>query len=114
MGSSGSGGQGMNFGFSVGTTWTDSNCIMLKNARELKNQGHDKAAKARLCMDDDNAMAFELAGEPCPRALASSQAAVARVRDWNPDYMAAATPGRKQTAARRIVPATTNFGGSEE
>lgn len=115
MGSSGVGGQGMNFGFSVGTTWTDSNCIMLKNARELRSQGHDKAAKARLCMDDDNAMAFELAGEPCPRALASSQAAIARVREWNPDYMTAATPGRKQTAARRIVPAPeTDFGGATE
>ena len=111
MGSSGIGGQGMSFGFSLGTTWTDSNCIMLKNARELKSQGHDKAAKARLCMDDDNAMAFELAGEPCPRALASSQAAIARVRDWNPEYMTAGTqgdtPAQMQTAARRIVPTTT-------
>lgn len=106
MGSSGIGGQGMSFGFSLGTTWTDSNCIMLKNARELKAQGHDKAAKARLCMDDDNAMAFELAGEPCPRALESSQAAVAKVREWNPDYMTASTTGRTQTAARRIVPTT--------
>jgi hypothetical protein len=110
MGSSGVGGQGMSFGFSLGTTWTDSNCIMLKNARELQNQGHEKAAKARLCMDDDNAMAFELAGEPCPRALESSQAAVAKVREWNPGYMTASTagakPGQTQTAARRIVPAT--------
>lgn len=111
MGSSGIGGQGMSFGFSLGTTWTDSNCIMLKNARELKSQGHEKAAKARLCMDDDNAMAFELAGEPCPRALQSSQAAVAKIRDYNPDYMTARTDAAQdptQTAARRIVPTTVS------
>ena len=96
MGSSGLGVQGMQFGFSVGSTWTDSNCIMLKNSRELKMQGHNKAAKARLCMDDDNAMAFELAGNPCPRALKSTQNAIATLNTWKADY-AAATAG--QTAA---------------
>jgi hypothetical protein len=98
MGSSGIGGQGMTFGFSLGTTWTDSNCIMLKNARELKVQGHEKAAKARLCMDEDNAMAFELAGEPCPRALQTSQAALEKVREHNATY--AAAPVGAQTAQR--------------
>ena len=103
MGSSGIGGQGMSFGFSLGTTWTDSNCIMLKNARELKVQGHDKAAKARLCMDGDNALAFELAGEPCPRALRSTQAAIAKMREYDANYVAAAAsegPGSVQTARR--------------
>lgn len=101
MGSSGIGGQGMSFGFSLGTTWTDSNCIMLKNARELKVQGHEKAAKARLCMDADNAMAFELAGDPCPRALETSQAAVAKMREYDASYMtasAAENPAAIQTA----------------
>ena len=110
MGSTGIGGQGMSFGFSIGTTWTDSNCIMLKNARELKMQGHEKAAKARLCMDSDNAMAFELAGEPCPRALKSSQAAVAQIREYNPSYLTAAattSPASTQTAELRAVPAAT-------
>ena len=93
MGSSGIGVQGMEFGFSVGSSWTDENCVMLKNARELKNQGHHKAAKARLCMNDENALAFEMAGEPCPRALPSTQAAIAQLRDWNPDYQVAAEPG---------------------
>ncbi|MPY75162.1 MAG: hypothetical protein GEU87_12965 [Alphaproteobacteria bacterium] len=102
MGSSGIGAQGMSFGVSLGTTWTDSNCIMLKNARELKVQGHEKAAKARLCMDEDNAMAFELAGEPCPRALATSQAAVAKMREHQADYMAASA-SETQTAQRRAT-----------
>jgi hypothetical protein len=94
MGAGGLGVQSADVGISLGSTWRDSNCVMLKNARELKNQGHDKAAKARLCMDEDNALAFELAGEPCPRALASTQAALAKIRAWNPDYerVAAAAP----------------------
>jgi peptidoglycan-associated lipoprotein len=89
MGSSGVGGQGMSFGFSIGTTWTDKNCVMLKNAREMKSQGHDKAAKIRLCMDEDNAIAFEAAGDPCPRALKTSQRAAAMMKD---ERMAALAP----------------------
>jgi len=98
MGSSGVGGQGNTFGFSVGSTWTDSNCIMLKNARELQAQGHHKAAKVRLCMNEDNAMAFELAGQPCPRQLASTQAVLAELRAIDPDYVAAAEPGLQLAA----------------
>jgi hypothetical protein len=98
MGSSGVGGQGDAFGFSVGSTWTDSNCIMLKNARELQAQGHHKAARARLCMDEDNAMAFELTGQPCPRQLASTQAVLAKLRAVDPDYVAAAEPGLQLAA----------------
>ena len=85
-------GQADAFGFSVASSWTDSNCIMLKNARELKAQGHEKAAKARLCMNEDNALAFELAGEPCPRALPSTQAALAKIRDAGPAYLASVQP----------------------
>lgn len=105
MGSSGIGGQGMSFGFSVGTTWTDSNCIMLKNSRELKAQGHNKAAKARLCMDDDNAMAFELAGDPCPRALKSAQNAVAVMNEWKAEQVAMSGPQTlaQQTQTAKLV-----------
>jgi hypothetical protein len=92
MGSSSVGGQADALGFSVASSWTDSSCITLKNARELKAQGHEKAARARLCMDEDNAIAFELAGEPCPRALASTQAALAKIRDAGPAYLASAQP----------------------
>lgn len=107
MGSSGVGGQGMSFGFSVGTTWTDSNCILLKNSRELRAQGFSNAAKARLCMDDDNAMAFELAGNPCPQALSSAQTARAKVGEWNAQYASAGTvtPAATQTAERIYTPA---------
>jgi len=110
MGSSGIGAQGMNFGFSVGTTWTDSNCIMLKNSRELRAQGHAKAAKARLCMDDDNAMAFQLAGSPCPGALKSAQKAVALAREYQESQIVAAqatatTSKGVQAAALPVAPA---------
>ncbi len=120
MGSTGLGVQGMQFGFSVGSTWTDSNCIMLKNSRELKMQGHNKAAKARLCMDDDNAMAFELAGEPCPRALKSTQNAIATLGEWKADYAAttaaqtAALPGTtKAKATKAAIEVDVDFGNDE-
>lgn len=101
----------MSFGFSVGTTWTDSNCIMLKNARELRAQGHVKAAKARLCMNDDNAMAFQLAGNPCPGALKSAQNALAMVREWQGRQVVAGQAAGKtkntiQAAALPIDPAS--------
>ena len=86
MGASGVGVQTFEFGFSVGSSWTEEDCVTLKNARELSNQGHPKAAKARLCMNEDNALAFEMTGEPCPRALPSTQAALDEIRHWNPGY----------------------------
>lgn len=110
MGSTGIGGQGMSFGFSIGTTWTDSNCIMLKNSRELRAQGHDKAAKARLCMDSDNALAFQLAGDPCPQALKTAQEAVAQVRAYDAKYKTAAaktSPATTQTAELPSAPAAS-------
>lgn len=103
MGSSSGGGQGSGFGFSLGSTWTDENCKMLKNARELKSHGHHAAAKARLCMDEDNALAFELAGEPCPRALPSAQAALKTIRAQNPHYRAATETGFQTAALTRIA-----------
>jgi len=103
MGSSSGAGQGTGFGFSLGSTWTDENCKMLKNARELKSHGHHAAAKARLCMDNDNALAFELAGEPCPRALPSAQAAIKTIRDRNPSYRTATDHGFQVAALTRMI-----------
>jgi hypothetical protein len=45
-------------------------------------------------------MAFELAGEPCPRALKSTQAAIATLGEWKADYAATTAP---QTAALPIA-----------
>lgn len=66
MGSA-SGGAGVpGIGLSFGTTLTDENCKMLKNARELWNMGLKAAAIARMCMDDDNRSAMEQTGVQCP------------------------------------------------
>ncbi len=114
MGSSSAGGQGAAFGFSLGSTWTDENCKMLKNARELKSQGHHTAAKARLCMDNDNALAFELAGEPCPRALPAAQAALRTIRAQNPRYQAAADRGFQVAALAAVTDATDVTGRNRQ
>jgi hypothetical protein len=53
MGSTSVGGSGVGFGFSVGSTWTDENCVMLKNARLLYGMGQDKVAFALMCQDED-------------------------------------------------------------
>jgi len=57
------------FGLSVGKTYTDANCVMLKNARELWNMGMKGAAMARMCMDAENREALEMTGFTCPQTL---------------------------------------------
>lgn len=66
MGSTSIAGAAASFGFSAGTTWTDTNCVMLKNSREMWNMGFKGAALARLCMDPLNKEAFEATGINCP------------------------------------------------
>jgi hypothetical protein len=65
MGSSSVGGQGVGFGISFGTTWTDENCQRLKNSRQLAALGYRKASVALLCVNDDVARAMAAAGLPC-------------------------------------------------
>lgn len=55
------------FGGSYGTTWTDENCVMLKNSREMWNMGFRAAALARMCMDELNRDAFDLTDLECPQ-----------------------------------------------
>jgi hypothetical protein len=54
------------FGLSIGSTWSDDNCIMLKNSREFWNMGMKAASMARMCMDTKNKEALELTGFKCP------------------------------------------------
>ena len=54
------------FGVSVGSTWADTNCKMLKNARELWNMGMRGAALALMCNDQLNKDALESTGFECP------------------------------------------------
>lgn len=62
MGSTSIGGQGYAFGFSIGSTWTDPNCIRLKNANALSALGLQGAALSILAMDDDVAAALKANG----------------------------------------------------
>ena len=71
MGSSSGSINGPGFGIGLGSTWTDRNCVMLKNSRELWNMGFKGAALARLCMDPLNREAFEATGIECPPARQS-------------------------------------------
>lgn len=67
MGSSSGSANGPGFGVSLGTTWADANCKLLKNSRELWNMGMKAAALALLCTDEDNRKALELTGFECPK-----------------------------------------------
>jgi hypothetical protein len=73
MGSSSIGGQGVGFGLTLGTTWTDDNCRRLKNSRQLVSLGYHRAATALMCVDEDVKAAMVAAGTPCP---GTQQAAV--------------------------------------
>lgn len=66
MGSSSIGAAAAGWGVSFGSTWTDANCLMLKNSREMWNMGMKAAAMARMCMDSLNKEALELTGFVCP------------------------------------------------
>jgi hypothetical protein len=66
MGSASVGAAAMAFGLSLGSTYVDENCMMLKNSRELWNMGYRGAAIARMCMDTRNREALETAGVRCP------------------------------------------------
>lgn len=68
MGSSSGGAQGVTFGLSFGTTWTDAGCEARFDANALNALGLRSAAIARLCQRSDNAKAIEAAGGKCPSA----------------------------------------------
>lgn len=68
MGSSSIGGQGVGFGLSFGTTWTDDACQARMDARELARLGYADAARARLCQSEGVRMAFEATGQSCAAA----------------------------------------------
>lgn len=54
-------------GVGGGSTWTDTNCKMLKNSREMWNMGMKAASLALMCNDELNREALELTGYTCPQ-----------------------------------------------
>lgn len=66
MGSSSAGGTGMTFGFSIGTSWTDSNCQLLEQVRTVAVAIGDKeTAAAMMCSVQAYREAREKSGKPC-------------------------------------------------
>jgi hypothetical protein len=53
-------------GLSVGTTYTEDNCLRLKKAQKLYNFGMKVAAVSVMCQDPDVWEAMMSAGTPCP------------------------------------------------
>lgn len=69
MGSSTGSVNGPGFGLSIGGTWSDTNCKLLKNSRELWNMGMKAAAMALMCTDVANRDALEITGYDCPQSV---------------------------------------------
>ena len=53
-------------GISAGTTFTEENCIRLKNAKTLYDMGMKVAAVSVMCQDSKVFDAMNHAGTPCP------------------------------------------------
>lgn len=53
-------------GISAGTTFTEENCLRLKNAKTLYDMGMKVAAVSVMCQDTKVFDAMMMAGTPCP------------------------------------------------
>lgn len=91
MGSTSGSINGPGFGVGLGTTWTDDNCVMLKNSRELWNMGMKAASMALMCTDPRTRSALEVTGYSCPNHIDGSRRAAASA----PTTTAAATEDEK-------------------
>lgn len=66
MGTSSAGAQGVTFGISVGTSWTDDNCMLLEQVRTVASVIGDKEIAAEMMCDVKSyAAARARAGKPC-------------------------------------------------
>lgn len=82
MGSTTAGGQGLSFGFSLGSTWVDQDCVRRLDAAFLAKIGAGGAAKELMCQKQEIRAAYAAAGKPC---------------QYNPhvfDYQVTAKPGK--------------------
>ena len=65
MGSTSGGVAVAGFGFSVGGTWKDDECINRLNSRELRSMGEYDAAKEVMCSNKAVRAAFARLNKPC-------------------------------------------------
>ena len=91
MGSSSGSVNGPGFGVSLGSTWSDANCKLLKNSRELWNMGMKSAAMALMCTDAANMDALEMTGFECPQTTRNKKIAQ-QISAANPD-----APGEQES-----------------
>jgi len=83
MGSTSVGGSGVGFGFSVGSTWEDKQCIRRLNAREIaQTLGDRDAARALMCQDNDVAAAYAAVGQSCFTPVVAYVAPLPPVADY--------------------------------
>jgi hypothetical protein len=69
LGSAAGGISVMGGGATFGSTKVDEGCTIRLLARQLYAFGFQKAAMALMCEDQHVAVAMEVTGSPCPRAL---------------------------------------------
>lgn len=78
------GGQGMTFGFSVGTGLRDAGCALDRRAQILIQSGQGDVAAELFCQDEATRNAYRSAGRPCmadrPQRLAAVETAPAPVQ----------------------------------
>jgi hypothetical protein len=99
MGSSSGSANAAGWGVSIGSTWTDTNCKLLKNSRELWNMGMKAAAVALLCSDAANRQALEMTGTVCPQSMTAEQRKTAFGPNASAtDAVAASAPAPTATA----------------
>lgn len=80
MGTSSAGAQGVTFGISVGTSWTDDNCMLLEQVRTVAAVIGDREIAAEMMCDvKAYAAARARAGKPCGQQQGVAQAAPAPV-----------------------------------
>lgn len=82
MGSSTVGGSGIGFGVSLGTTWTDTDCVRRLNAREISSYGDKEAAKELMCLNPEVAQAYAAVGRPCRVTVTTLPAKQASAQPW--------------------------------
>ena len=79
MGSSSAAGQGITFGLSLGTTWSDKDCVTRKDARLFHNVGEDNIALSLMCSKPDVRAAVARTGNTTQFALCDIDPAQAEV-----------------------------------
>ena len=74
MGSSSGGVQGMSFGVSIGSTWSEADCKRQRFGAMFITMGKEDVAIALFCQNDDVREAMATAGTPCSPTVAEQAA----------------------------------------